>query len=286
MENRIYGKERIGPTACITACYRTFSDIPYSKEIFDILEKLRIINNEPDIPEELKRYERSPLIEARYKMDSLLISESKINQILELASGLSPRGLDITSNKNIKYVEIDLPIILETKKEIINTITKKIVNNNLFLESGDVLKENDLLKACEHFNEKEPLVIINEGLLAYLTLEDKKTLSKNIHKILSIFRGVWITPDIILPDSRGMKNSKITYTQDLEKLTGSTINKNRFENEKEAQIFFENMGFEVERRYFKEVYNNLVSPKKLNIAQEDVDKLIGLSVVFVMRVKN
>ena len=46
------------------------------------------------------------------------------------------------------------------------------------------------------------------------------------------------------------------------------------------------MGFEVERRYFKEVYNKLVSPKKLNIAQEDVDKLIGLSVVFVMRVKN
>lgn len=286
MENRIYDKERIGPTAWITARYRTFSDIPYSKEIFDTLEKLRIINNEPDIPEELKRYERSPLIEARYKIDSLLISENNINQILELASGLSPRGLDITSNKNIKYVEIDLPIILETKKEIINTIAKRITNNNLFLESGDVLKENNLLKVCEHFNKKEPLIIINEGLLVYLTLEEKITLSKNIHKILNIFGGVWITPDIILPDSKGMNNSKITYNQDLEKLTGSTINKNRFENEEDAQIFFKNMGFEVERRYFKEVYNKLVSPKKLNISQEDVDKLIGLSVAFIMKVKN
>lgn len=285
---KVIGNEKIGPTAFITALYRTFSDIPYAQEIFDALEKLRIIKGETDIPSELKKYERSPLIEARYKIDSKLILENDSHQILEIASGLSPRGLTISSDKNTKYVEVDFPEVIKLKKDIVSSIKndqQKDSNNNLFFESGDALKENDLMRASKHFNEKEKIIVLNEGLLAYLTFEEKIILSKNIYKLLSIFGGVWITPDIILPESKEDNIMKGTYNQNLQKLTKSTIDKNRFKNEDEAKKFFENIGFEVESRKFSEVYKQLVSPNKLNMKNKDVNNLIGSSVAFVIKLK-
>lgn len=285
---KIIGNEKIGPTAFITALYRTFSDIPYAQEIFNALEKLRIIESESDIPIELKKYERSPLIEARYKIDSKLISENNSHQILEIASGLSPRGLDMSSNKDLRYVEIDLPEVIKLKKEIVSSIkddSNKELNDNLFFESGDALNENDLLKSTNHFKEKERITILNEGLLAYLNFEEKTILSKNIQKLLSVFGGVWITPDIILPENKEKDNTKNTYNKNLQKLTGSTIDANRFKDKEEAKKFFEDIGFDVEIHNFSEVYDQLVSPKKLNMKNVDVDNLIGSSVAFVMKLK-
>ena len=285
---KITGNEKIGPTAFITALYRTFSDIPYAQEIFDALEKLRIIKGESDIPIELKKYERSPLIEARYKIDSKLILENNPHQILEIASGLSPRGLNMSSDRNTIYVEVDFLEVIKLKKDIVNSIKNNQQNdskNNIFFEPGDALKENDLLKVSKHFNVKENIIVLNEGLLAYLTFKEKTILSKNIHNLLSVFGGVWITPDIILPESKASNTIQGTYNQNLQKLTGSPIDKNRFKNKEEAKIFFENIGFEVEIHNFSEVYDQLVSPNKLKIKSEDVNDLIGSSVAFVMKLK-
>jgi hypothetical protein len=68
----------------------------------------------------------------------------------------------------------------------------------------------------------------------------------------------------------------------MEDISGVDMSRNRFENEEAARSFFENLGFSVERRGFMDVADELVSPKRWGVSQEQVEKILGALVVFVM----
>jgi len=103
----------ISPTAFTVAYRRTFSDIPFTKELYNELEKIRLKNNEPDFPDEYKFLQMAPLFEARHKLINKLTIDQHNFQILDIASGLTPRGLEMTADANYKYIEIDLPEIIK-----------------------------------------------------------------------------------------------------------------------------------------------------------------------------
>ena len=101
----------ISVTAKLAAYYRQFSDIPFATEVakrigadeaFD-----RILREHGLERDKLTFY--APMFEARYKSLTQLILESGASQVLELASGYSLRGLDLTRNHALRYVETDLP---------------------------------------------------------------------------------------------------------------------------------------------------------------------------------
>jgi len=85
--------EEVSPTAIATSYPRTFTDIPYEKEIYNW------IKNNAEIKMPLYK-NLAPEIEARYKLINKLIDRSKVKQIIELAAGYSSRGL-IYSKKDI-----------------------------------------------------------------------------------------------------------------------------------------------------------------------------------------
>jgi hypothetical protein len=100
------GYDSISATAWQIAHRRTFTDIPYSQEIFDEFERILSEQGRSDIPEELISPQIAPQIKARYKLVSRLLVENSVQQVLEIATGLSPRGLQMTNNSNIEYVEV------------------------------------------------------------------------------------------------------------------------------------------------------------------------------------
>ena len=116
------GNEKISVTAWTIAHRRIFTDIPYSQVIFDEFEKIRCAAGKPEIPDELKSLQVAPQIEARYKLVNKLIKRNSPQQVLEIAAGLSPRGLEITENQNIEYVEVDFPGIISQKRKIVDVI--------------------------------------------------------------------------------------------------------------------------------------------------------------------
>ncbi len=65
------------------------------------------------MPVEAKVY--APILEARYKSIVHLIRSSGTTQVLELASGFSLRGLAMSENSDLVYVDTDLPGIREEK---------------------------------------------------------------------------------------------------------------------------------------------------------------------------
>ena len=64
---------RVAPTAWGVSYLRTFSDIPFSQEFFDILNKHIQAQGEPDIATKASRDHLAPQLEARYKLVEKLI---------------------------------------------------------------------------------------------------------------------------------------------------------------------------------------------------------------------
>ena len=134
--------EKISSTAIVTSYPRTFTDIPYEKEIYEWLNKH--CNEKVTLNKML-----APEIEARYKLISKLLNDSKVIQVLELASGYSSRGL-IYSDKGYNYVEMDLENVCDNKIIIIKSITRDIPKS-LKIISGNALNKEDFLNNIDVF---------------------------------------------------------------------------------------------------------------------------------------
>ena len=176
----------VSKTAIVTSYPRTFTDIPYEREIYSWLSKH--CNEEVTLNKML-----APEIEARYKLINKLLDESNIKQVLELAAGYTSRGL-IYSNNGYNYVEMDLEGVVNNKKLILNSLGVNIPET-LNVINGNALRDTDYSKCEQYFNEG-PVAVINEGLLRYLTFEEKKVVAQNIYTFLKKHGGIWITCDV------------------------------------------------------------------------------------------
>lgn len=277
------------PTGWLTAYGRTFSDIPYSREVFEELEKIRQTSSSADVLGEMKETKFAPHFEARHKLLNKLIRQTGINQVIEIAAGLSTRGLELSSDDSIQYVEVDLPNMMADKRKIIEALEGRgvlKVTPRLHIEDGNALELDDLEHATKALNPNQPIAIVNEGLLRYLSYPEKEVYVKNVHSLLRKFGGVWITADISLP--------KVVYKEDdvmvvrrqrLTEITGKDIANNLFKDEDDAKRFFEDLGFDVESHSFLEVTDELTSPQNLGYPPDYVAAINGSAVVFFMKSK-
>jgi O-methyltransferase involved in polyketide biosynthesis len=197
----VEGNEKISPTAWMVAKGRTFSDIPFSREIFHEVEKIgrEGVGPDPDDIEKITATDLAPRFEARYKIINYLVRGFGFRQVLEIASGLTPRGIEMTEDGSIDtYVEMDLPGIMKIKRMIVKAIYRELKKKKrkLFLEEGDVLSGEAMSRAAGHFNIARPIAVVSEGLLRYLSFEEKAEVAGNIRDLLVVFGGAWITPDV------------------------------------------------------------------------------------------
>lgn len=271
------------PTAYLTAYPRTFTDIPYSKEIFDQLELIRAKGQLPELSEEFKIPRLAPELEARYKLIDRMLSQSDIHQVLELAAGLSARGLIMAADSSVEYSELDLEDMAAMKREILGTVAT--IPHNLHITSGNALRLSDLEQAIEGFDTSKPLAVINEGLLRYLGFAEKAAVAKNVHKLLERFGGVWITCDTTPKKFLATQDTvtKPGFNKGLVGMSGKDFSGNMFEDEQHATKFFTDLGFSVEIHQFSEIASELSSPAILKLPDEEVAKLINFGVVVVMR---
>lgn len=263
--------ESISPTAIITSYPRVFTDIEYEKEIHSWLSKN--CNCDVNLNKLL-----APEIEARYKLINKLLEKENINQVLELAAGYSSRGL-IYSNKGYKYVEMDLEEVSNNKRRMIDEIFK---NNNLKIVSGNALNYNDYIK-CEEYFSKDKIAIINEGLLRYLTFEEKKIVGENIYRLLKEHGGVWITSDVT--PKRFIEKQDPSINKNINNITSRNDINDRFEDENHIRSFYKEIGFNnIEIHKFIEVKDELKSFDILNIDNNSFDELLDSAIVAIIKI--
>ena len=282
--------DNVGFTADAIAARRTLMGLPYVDDIYKVLFEKVSIDEKLQLEEALKPENASliPFFESRYRILDKLIGQTGIQKILEVAAGFAPRSLIWTENPAVTYVEVDLPFKIGQKREVVNTLIDQLKINprtSLYFEEGDVLDMGDLSRAVKHLGHNGPIIIANEGLLRYLTHDQKKIVAENFKKLLERFGGYWITPDINLAESFQTNPLHVTYTDKIQSRLGTDINANVFKSIAEGKAFFEDLGFTVEEHSFMEVANEIVCAERINMSDDKIKELIGWRVAFVMKLK-
>ena len=94
--------EIISPTAKYAAHLRAMTGIPYAQEIASACNTEEVFRNiAGEHASEITWM--VPLVEARFKSVNSLINHYKVPKILELASGLSSRGLIMSEHPEVSF---------------------------------------------------------------------------------------------------------------------------------------------------------------------------------------
>jgi O-methyltransferase involved in polyketide biosynthesis len=251
-----YDFRRVSVTALIPAFARgEYTEIPWAKEILAVLRDRGATLSDSPWPEPgVRGY--APFFDVRFRAVSRLVEETAATQVLELAAGLSPRGLDL-AQRGVVYVEADLAESTARKREIVTAILGS-VPTNLHLSTASVIDRAQLLACCSPFVAGYPVAVTTEGLLRYLTFDEKAALAANVREILRRYGGWWITPDIHLK-TWALRRS-LAHRQNEQETLGRNLDSNYFENVDHARRFFEDCGFLVDSRPLLEGFQDQIAP--------------------------
>ena len=234
----------VSPSAVGLLLLKTFADIPFARQAAEYMFVQDAINQ---TAEKLQTSNAAAWrllhFESRYKTLSEALERLNITNIIEISSGFSFRGLEMTcKDENVYYVDTDLPGIMSTKTAVLNNLVQPLPAN-FSIAPLNVLDEKAFTAIASGL-PPGPLAIVNEGLLVYLNLEEKQQLCSIIAGILRERGGYWVTGDIYV-----RQRVKVEYDENTKKfLDAHSVEENKFENYLDAEKFFTSCGFIIKGR--------------------------------------
>jgi O-methyltransferase involved in polyketide biosynthesis len=122
-------------------------------------------------------------------IDALLeraIEQHGVTQVIEVASGLSPRGWRFMERygDRLTYIETDLPEMAERKRRALERMGARHR-----VAALDALSEDDLPALADELDHASGLAIITEGLLGYLPSDDVHALWRRFAQTLGRFHS-------------------------------------------------------------------------------------------------
>jgi O-methyltransferase involved in polyketide biosynthesis len=279
----------ISVTAKVAAYYRQFSDIPFAAEVagrigaddaFD-----RILREHGLERDKLTFY--APMFEARYKSITQLILESGAPQVLELASGYSLRGLDLTRSSTIRYVETDLRDVVALKLGLLQDVRQHHDlrgNAQHVVTVADALDLDEVRAAAAVLDKRQPLAVLCEGLVMYLSKEETERLTTNIHRLLGEFGGgLWITPDFTFRrDARDLPPERARLREAITGITQRQLDASAFEDDADLATFLSRAGFNVQVRSQVDETPSFSSIQALGLSPAVVERMRPALRVWIM----
>ena len=188
--------------------------------------------------------------ENRYRTIDKLLFPLQTNNVLEIASGFSFRGLQLCTEAAVTYIDTDLPESSFVKQQVvqqIQTAEQLTLKGKLLTEPLNVLDREAFHKVIDLF-PPGPVTIINEGLLMYLDDAEKLQACRNIHEVLKQRGGSWITGDIYIKPAEDKQQKRI-LSESLEQFRKEhKIDEKKFDNYEQAEAFFISCGFTITER--------------------------------------
>lgn len=247
MEKQPRDYSTISPSAKALLLMKGLTDIPFAREAAQLM-----LAPEPYVPDYDKKepwyWGRVVHFENRYHSIDQLLQGIPHQNILELSSGFSFRGLAAVQQQPIHYIDTDLPDLIVTKQRFLHDLLLHLppVKGQLDTLPLNALDEQQFMAITSRFADG-PLAIVNEGLLMYLDQQEKSLLCSLIRKTLEARGGYWITADVYI--KRNYESDQAAGTED--QLTSffaqHRINDNMFDNFDAAAAFFHEEGFEIDK---------------------------------------
>jgi O-methyltransferase involved in polyketide biosynthesis len=281
---------RISVTAKIAAYYRQFSDIPFAADAARALgadaafeEILREHGLQRD---QLTFY--APMFEARYKSVTALVLASGAPQVLDLASGYSLRGLDLTRRGSIRYVEVDLPDVVATKRALLDELRERhgiAPTPAHVLAAANVLDLDQVRAATAVLDRGQSLVVLCEGLIQYLSRDEIGRLASHVRALLGEFAaGAWMTADFSFEaEARALPPERVRLRQAITGVTQRRLDAAVFEDAADLEAFLHRFGFEVEVRSQVDETPSFASIGALGLSPAVVERMRAGLRVWIMR---
>ena len=276
--------DKIIHTAFMVSLARQFTDIPYANELAQLVEAQRLLELSGPQNQD-KNVLLTARVEARYKAINQVMAQYQIAQVLELASGLLPRGLAMSCDPNIIFIESDLPTMIRCKQQLVQQLIGERPNLH-FLEIDATSRPSQFFKSAEQLKAGQPVIILCEGLLTHLNVAEKQLVCANVREMLHSYGGVWITPDFI--DKASLVQS-LQNNPDLQKLlqtgtnlTGRSLVDNNFATLDQARQFAYDQGFCVAEHSMLNVIDQLSCLEILGIDTEVVRTMLAAQSVFAL----
>jgi len=132
----------------------------------------------------------------RHAMIDHLLRASGARQVLELAAGLSRRGVTVSADPAVTYTEVDLAHVLAKKRALLERSAEgrtALARPNLCLVARDVTAEalTDLVTPGAR------LFVIAEGLFVYLTPDQQRALFRAARALLERAGGGTVAFDLV-----------------------------------------------------------------------------------------
>ncbi len=149
------------------------------------------------------------LLARHHAIDTLLeraIEGGEVSQVVEIASGLSPRGWRFsTRHPGLTYVETDLPDMAARKERILRDADLLRPGHRVrVLDAFATEGPDSLATLVEELGAAQGTAIITEGLINYFPMTNVRTLWNNVGTALRRFpRGLYLS-DIHLDHSPGL----------------------------------------------------------------------------------
>jgi len=274
--------EKISLTAKLTAYMRQFSDVPFAKEVAEAVgaraafdELLRAHQLDPD---DLLSY--APIFEARYQSIAARLRASRSDQILELASGLSLRGLAMTeAQPGLTYVETDLEALTAEKRALAARLRQQHQlpeRPGYLLRAANALAPGELWAAVATLDRARPLAIVSEGLLQYLAPAELEVVAANVRALLAAFApgSFWLTSDFSFKDQVApLSERQRRFRAVVSDATDRRMYDSAFADRAAFTAFLSRFGFSAQEVRQLDEIGTLTSPGALGLPASTVDGL-------------
>gem|GEM_PF-183032 len=242
---------KISFTAKLVAYCRLASDIPYASEVAERIGAQAVYEHMLGTtsldPTALNWFDA--LLEARYKSLSAAVVRSGVSQVIEFASGVALRGLAMSRNTQLTYVETDLPDLSQEKVALSDAIrsTHGLPHPpNLHYRSCNIMSWDEIEAVLSLLDPSQSVAIIHEGLLPYLMPQEKEVVAAHVARILREFGGVWISPDFVTMDEAMgsfWRDSSLTgMTESITQQTGRSFEQGCFRTQADIDQLLDRHG--------------------------------------------
>jgi len=227
----------ISPSARQLLLVKAQTSLPYARAAAELVFGAAAVAEAPVDAARCRHFE----IRAR-SLDTAL-ADLGATRVLELASGLSFRGLALADDPAVHYLDTDLPEMAAHKASLVSTLHPAPLAGTLRVEALDA-QDPAAFAAAVRSLPPGPIAIVHEGLLVYFDDAEKARLAANIRAALAQRGGWWITADVYVRSEHHLHREP--HVQKF--LDAHRVDDNKFADWAAAEAYFTGAGFSIARR--------------------------------------
>jgi O-methyltransferase involved in polyketide biosynthesis len=236
----------ISPSAKMLLLVKSQTTLPFAREAAELLWGAQAVEsaraNVAVTPGAVKRREH---FEARARSVDEALRDLGAKRVLEIAGGLSFRGLAMAARDEVFYLDTDLPAIAAIKSGLVPRLHPAPLAGKLVVHPLDAL-DGEAFRAAVSEIPRGPIAVVHEGLLMYLDDAEKARLATNVREALLERGGAWITADVYRRSETHLFRDERTKKF----LEEHRVEEKKFADFSAAEAFFNQNGFAVTRRLF------------------------------------